>query len=53
MNPKLQTQLELLREEMKNQPQPIRCRRCNRILTDVESIKKLIGPECEKKETEE
>mgnify|MGYP006260955903 FL=1 len=27
-----------------------RCRRCNRVLTDAESIKLGIGPECLKKE---
>ena len=29
----------------------IKCRRCGRILTDPESIKRGIGPECENKES--
>jgi len=30
--------------------EPVRCRRCNRVLTHPESIKEGIGPECKQKE---
>lgn len=42
-------------EELEAEPLPqlISCVRCGRILTDPESVKKGIGPECERKFVEE